>query len=64
MGCFIEVELQIFDEVFAKSVTRELAKKENEITLLQTELEQLRERLNIPETEKISGSYVQTTFES
>ena len=41
-----------------------LAKKENEITLLQTELEQLRERLNIPETEKISGSYVQTTFES
>ena len=27
-------------------------------------LEQLRERLNIPETEKISGSYVQTTFES
>ncbi|MBQ8175872.1 MAG: hypothetical protein IJ035_02400 [Oscillospiraceae bacterium] len=41
-----------------------LAKKENEINLLQMELEQLRERLNIPETEKISGSYVQTTFES
>lgn len=41
-----------------------LAKKENEINLLQMELEQLRERLNVPETEKIGGSYVQTTFDA
>ncbi len=41
-----------------------LAKKEDEIRLLQVELEQLRERLNIAEEEKVGGAYVQTTFES
>lgn len=41
-----------------------LSRKEDEIRLLQTELEQLRERLSIPEEDKVGGAYVQTTFES
>ena len=40
-----------------------LSKKEDEIRLLQMEVEQLRERLNVPESDG-GGAYVQTTFES
>ncbi len=41
-----------------------LSKKEDEIRLLQMELEQLKERCGIPDEEKVSGAYVQTTFDS
>ncbi len=40
-----------------------LAKKEDEIRLLQTELELLKQQFNIPDSEKTGGAYVQTTFE-
>ncbi len=41
-----------------------LSGKEEEIIRLQTELEQLKQRLNVSEEEKVGGAYVQTTFES
>lgn len=41
-----------------------LAKKEDEIRYLQTELELLKQQYNIPDAEKISGTYTQTTFDS
>ncbi len=41
-----------------------LSRKEEEIRALQTELEQLKRRLNVPDEESTGGAYVQTTFES
>ena len=41
-----------------------IAKKEEEIIQLQTQLELLKQQFNISETEKTGGAYVQTTFEN
>ncbi len=41
-----------------------LAKKEDEIRYLQTELELLKQQYNVPDAQKISGAYTQTTFDS
>lgn len=41
-----------------------LAKKEDEIRFLQTELERIKQEFNITDGEKTGGAYVQTTFEN